>query len=102
MSMHLFRSDEGQLRILEAFENGSVSLFAYTGATERSVEGKGWEQLWNFKSHVESSEWVNLKDCSPHIYFFLIVMAMTVKYDNSAAYTVSADNLICKYDLKVR
>ncbi|KIJ51473.1 hypothetical protein M422DRAFT_74312 [Sphaerobolus stellatus SS14] len=82
MSLHLYRAENSQLRILQAFENGSVSLFVYTGTSEKSIEGRGWDVVWNVKPHVES------------------IMGMAVKTDNSAAFTVSADNLICRYDLQ--
>lgn len=64
MSMHLFEaqhqnmSGQAQLRLLCAYENGSVALWGHQGRDMRakSVEGKGWEMLWSAKVHVESGE----------------------------------------------
>ncbi|KAF8525931.1 WD-40 repeat-containing protein [Hysterangium stoloniferum] len=84
MAMHLFRDTnvQQQLRLLLAYENGGVSLFTYSGVTGKSIEGRDWDMKWTVRSHVES------------------VMAMTVRKDNLAAFTVSADNLVCRYDLQ--
>ncbi|KAH7915635.1 WD40-repeat-containing domain protein [Hygrophoropsis aurantiaca] len=93
MSMHLFQPDgtsqpsssssnEQNLRILCAYENGSVILRKYTTPGKKtSVEGIGWEAIWSHKLHVES------------------VMSMTISGDRTFALTVSADHLIGRYDL---
>ncbi|CAL1716304.1 unnamed protein product [Somion occarium] len=88
MSLHLFtfahphHSDRTQLRLLCAYENGGVTLRAFTRTDkETSVEGIGWDVIWSSKLHVES------------------VMAMAVSRDNALALTVSADHLIGRYDL---
>lgn len=63
MSMHLFRtthpsrSDRQQLRLLCAYENGSVAMWGFTKTDkETSVEGIGWDALWTVKLHVESGQ----------------------------------------------
>ena len=69
MSIHLYRhqsqspsessssySTPGNLRVLAAYENGSVVLREYDrSAKEASVEGQGWDIIWKSKLHVESS-----------------------------------------------
>ncbi|KIM67180.1 hypothetical protein SCLCIDRAFT_1210681 [Scleroderma citrinum Foug A] len=91
MAMHLFYALQifpststapRELRLLCAYEDGGVTLrrrVALPGI--RTIEGKGWETIWRSKLHVES------------------VMAMSVSKDSRFALTVSADNLIGKYDL---
>ena len=63
MSMHLFQSPQVsanmQLCLLLAYENGSVSLVVRHEATEKSIEGRGWERVWTVKSHVESGKQVH-------------------------------------------
>jgi hypothetical protein len=61
MALHLFeaphpsRSEQKQLRLLVAYENGGVVLFAYTQTDKlTSVEGVGWDKIWRAKVHVES------------------------------------------------
>lgn len=63
MSMHLFygdrssERDQSQLRLLCAYENGSVTLCGYQHDEHRpSIEGLGWDTLWSVKLHVESGE----------------------------------------------
>lgn len=107
MAVHLFRaphpasSERSQLRLLMGYENGGVSLFTYGKAEkERSVEGTGWEKLWSSKLHMESGTAIFL--CSLSFGAdLLLVMAMAVTRDNRLALTVSADNLIGRYDLAV-
>ncbi|PPQ67516.1 hypothetical protein CVT25_006057 [Psilocybe cyanescens] len=93
MSLHLYQqghsnlapspSEYKSLRILVAYENGSVVLREYTRtAKEISVEGQGWIILWKSKLHVES------------------IMAMRVSRANDFAVTVSADHIIGRYDLR--
>ncbi|KAF4613712.1 hypothetical protein D9613_007781 [Agrocybe pediades] len=82
MSMHLYRPERQNLRILLAYENGSVVLREYTRTTkEASVEGQGWNILWKSKLHAES------------------IMAMRVSRANDFALSVSADHIIGRYDL---
>nr|GAT60869.1 WD40 repeat-containing protein [Mycena chlorophos] len=93
MSLHLYRtsppvegssSDAGQLRLVCAYEDGSVSLRRFVGSgtsLETSIEGRGWEVIWRTKLHVES------------------IMAMRVARDNSFALTVSADHIVGRHDL---
>ncbi|KAK0208026.1 WD-40 repeat-containing protein [Desarmillaria ectypa] len=83
MSLHLFEHG-GALRILIAYESGSVTLREFVKSDRTtSVEGLGWKVLWKVKLHAEA------------------VMAMSVTNDNSMALTVSADHLIGRYDLSV-
>ncbi|KIY49209.1 WD-40 repeat-containing protein [Fistulina hepatica ATCC 64428] len=89
MSLHLFYADRShqvasipELRLLVGYEHGGVTLRRYaTPEKARSVEGKGWETLWHVNLHAES------------------VMAMRVSKDNRLALTVSADNIVGRYDL---
>ncbi|KAG7092648.1 hypothetical protein E1B28_008986 [Marasmius oreades] len=93
MSLHLFQSpnnkndynstqNSSQLRLLLAYESGTVALRQYTGSEwDLSVEGKGWDVLWEVKLHKEA------------------IMAMRVSRDNSFALTVSADHIVGRYDL---
>ncbi|KAJ6601349.1 WD40-repeat-containing domain protein [Mycena vulgaris] len=92
MSLHLFRAAAppagpsalaaGELRLLCAYEDGSVALRRFTGTGGApSIEGRGWEAVWQSRLHGEA------------------VMAMRVSRDNRLALTVSADHLIGRYDL---
>ena len=62
MSLHLHRtphpstSTATELRVLTAFEAGSVECWAFrpTHGKPHSVEGIGWERLWNVRFHAES------------------------------------------------
>ncbi|KAJ6531705.1 hypothetical protein B0H19DRAFT_966506, partial [Mycena capillaripes] len=90
MALHLFRTpplpegssaQAGELRLLCAYEDGSVALRRFVDHSETSVEGRGWEVIWKCKLHVEA------------------IMAMRVSRDNSLALTVSADHLVGRYDL---
>ena len=71
MALHLFRvlpsadsasTCEGELRLICAYEDGSVALRRFVGSgthtdtePELSVEGRGWEVVWQSKLHVEAS-----------------------------------------------
>ncbi|KAH9949985.1 WD-40 repeat-containing protein [Amylocystis lapponica] len=88
MTMHLSErahphvSGATQLRLLCAYENGSVTMWKYArDDRDTSVEGIGWEAAWTVRLHVES------------------VMACTVSRDGAFALTVSADHLVCRYNL---
>ncbi|KAF7312232.1 WD40 repeat-containing protein [Mycena indigotica] len=97
MSLHLFRApppiegsseDQGELRLVTAYEDGSVTLRRFVGNgthtgpdIETSIEGRGWEVIWRHKLHVES------------------IMAMRVSRDNTFALTVSADHIVGRYEL---
>lgn len=62
MSLHLYRvshpsiSTATELRILMAFEAGNLGCWAFrsTHGKPHSIEGIGWEQLWNVRFHAES------------------------------------------------
>jgi ASTRA-associated protein 1 len=44
------------LRLICAYENGSVVLRKYTRSSEpKSIEGRGWDTVWKHKGHVETS-----------------------------------------------
>jgi len=89
MSLHLHRaphpsiSTARELRILAAFEAGNVECRAFrpTDGKSHSIEGIGWERLWNVRFHAES------------------VMAMAVSRNSTLAVSVSADHLVGRYDL---
>ncbi|KAJ7659938.1 WD40-repeat-containing domain protein [Mycena rosella] len=91
MGLHLFRAGssassssvhESELRLLCAYEDGSVVLRRFAGeAGASSMEGRGWDVVWRSKLHVEA------------------IMAMRVSRDNRLALTVSADHVVGRYDL---
>lgn len=62
MSLHLHRtphpptSTATELRMLMAFEAGNVECLAFrpTHGKPHSIEGLGWERLWNVRFHAES------------------------------------------------
>jgi hypothetical protein len=95
------------LRLLCAYENGSVALRRYARTDKlTSVEGIGWEVIWSVKLHVESS--TSRRSLHPLLGTILTnrssvqpVMAMNVSKDNTLALTVSADHLVGRYDLSV-
>lgn len=60
-------SSKKQLRLLCAYENGSVTLRQYTRGDQPSIEGIGWESVWTAKLHVESGE------APPHILESMLV-----------------------------
>ncbi|KAJ7227068.1 WD40-repeat-containing domain protein [Mycena pura] len=115
MALHLFRvlpstdsasACEGELRLICAYEDGSVALRRFVGSgthtdtePELSVEGRGWEVVWQSKLHVEASSsfihsWIKVR-----IVEISQVMAMRVSRDNHFALTVSADHLVGRYEL---
>ena len=68
MAIHLYRhsissasdfsssSQPGNIRVLAAYENGSVVLREYTRTSkEKSVEGHGWDVIWKARLHNETS-----------------------------------------------
>jgi hypothetical protein len=62
MSIHLYQqaitgaSTSSALRVLAAYENGSVVLREYRrSGKDSSVEGQGWDVIWKAKLHVETS-----------------------------------------------
>ncbi|GJJ08363.1 hypothetical protein Clacol_002577 [Clathrus columnatus] len=101
MGLHLFEDHSAnELRLLMSFENGGLALWATANVRQKTVQGRGWQRLWNIKSHVESG-WSLLVYLQLGSNFWSPVMAMSVTYDNTVAFTVSADNLLCKYSLQV-
>jgi len=62
MSLHLHQaphpsiSTATELRILMAFEAGSVECWTFrpTHGKLHSIEGIGWERLWDVRFHAES------------------------------------------------
>ena len=62
MSMHLYRTSHPSvstvtgLRILMAFEAGTVEYWAFRPihGKPHSIEGIGWERLWDVRFHAES------------------------------------------------
>ena len=86
------------LRLLCAYENGSVALRKYTKSGEaQSIEGRGWDTIWEHKRHVETGQSTLLDTFTPLIW--LPVMAMAVSNSNTFALTVSADHLVVRYSL---
>ncbi|GLB40474.1 putative WD40 repeats [Lyophyllum shimeji] len=71
-----------ELRLLCGYESGGVTLrrFARTDRVT-SLEGAGWEVIWDAKLHAES------------------IMAMRVSRKNDFALSVSADHIVVRYDL---
>ena len=60
-------AQNGQLRLLAAYEIGSVALYRFNPSPqhqvatkvseygfEASVEGRGWDCLWRVRKHVET------------------------------------------------
>ncbi|KAG8955637.1 ASTRA complex subunit [Tulasnella sp. 424] len=89
MSLRLFnvphpsRSSASQLRVVTAYENGGLCLWARTEVEkETSVQGRGWEALWQMKVHAEA------------------IFALDISSSASFAITASADNLLVRYDLQ--
>ncbi|EUC57621.1 WD-40 repeat protein laccaria bicolor-like protein, putative [Rhizoctonia solani AG-3 Rhs1AP] len=81
MSLHIFQT-ETHMRILAAYESGNVTLWARSLSDKpRSIEGNGWNIVWSVKYHLEA------------------VMGMAVSCDHAMAASVSADHLICRYNL---
>lgn len=60
MALHLFRRAGGALRLLTAYEDGSVALREYTRGDVPSVEGAGWAALWSVRLHGESGAYAVL------------------------------------------
>jgi hypothetical protein len=104
MALRLFQashpsSSSQQLRLLTAYEDGSVALRATDRKT--SVEGVGWYKLWTAKLHVESGR-VGPVSLSTYSHTPRTVMAMAVTLDGTLALSVSADHIIGRYNLAVR
>ena len=67
MALHLFTASKEtvleppcsqmeELRLLCAYESGGVTLRRYSRTDKlTSVEGMGWDVVWDVKLHVESS-----------------------------------------------
>ena len=53
MALHLFRKSD-DLHLLSAYESGEVALRRCVAATDKTIEGIGWERLWITKLYVES------------------------------------------------
>ena len=119
MSLHLYQaphpsiSTATELRILMAFEAGSVECWTFrsTHGKPHSVEGIGWERLWDVRFHAESGLCLSLSTISDptvlsteitdsRIFQPCAVMAMGVSRDSTLALSVSADHLVGRYDLK--
>ncbi|CEL55924.1 ASTRA-associated protein 1 OS=Verticillium albo-atrum (strain VaMs,102 / ATCC MYA-4576 / FGSC 10136) GN=asa1 PE=3 SV=1 [Rhizoctonia solani AG-1 IB] len=81
MSLHVSQT-ESYMRVLAGYESGTVTLWIRPlSESPKSIEGNGWISIWNVKNHLEA------------------VMGMAVTRDNTMAASVSADHLICRYDL---
>ncbi|KAJ1308077.1 hypothetical protein OPQ81_002142 [Rhizoctonia solani] len=81
MSLHVSQT-ETYIRILAGYESGTVTLWTRPlSSSPRSIEGNGWNKVWSVKNHLEA------------------VMGMAVSRANTVAASVSADHLICRYNL---
>lgn len=107
MSLHLFGvvnepgGSSEELRIICAYESGEVAIRRYTRIDKHtSVEGAGWEVIWNVKLHVESG--ALFLPSRLHTFKRTTVMAMRVSKANDMILTVSADHIIGRYDISVR
>ncbi|CAE6457174.1 unnamed protein product [Rhizoctonia solani] len=81
MSLHVSQT-ELYMRMLAGYESGTVTLWVrQLSESPRSIEGNGWNSVWSVKNHLEA------------------VMGMAVTSDSTMAASISADNLICRYDL---
>jgi hypothetical protein len=62
MTVHIFEGNPPhesapKLYCLVGYEDGSVSLYCRDeGATIKTIEGKGWTQLWRRREHTESGK----------------------------------------------
>ena len=56
MALHLFRKSD-DLHLLSAYESGEVALRRCVAATDKTIEGIGWDALWTSKLHVEASKY---------------------------------------------
>ena len=57
MAIHLFETSQStsNLYCLVAYEDGSVALYSRDGdAATKTVEGRGWTQVWRIKDRTES------------------------------------------------
>jgi len=107
MALHLYLSPiqstetcHDDLRLICAYENGSVTLRRYTSAGHRISSGAaGWVVLWTAKPHAQTSRCQGLH-ISVHSNM-CEVMAMRISRQNDFAISVSADHLVCRYDLRV-
>ncbi|KIO34044.1 hypothetical protein M407DRAFT_13649 [Tulasnella calospora MUT 4182] len=80
---HPSHSSVSQLRLLTAYENGGLCLWVRTEVEkETSVEGRGWEALWQMKVHADA------------------IFALDISPSKAFAITASADNLLIRYDLQ--
>jgi ASTRA-associated protein 1 len=61
MAVHIFEASPPHQCILKlyclvGYEDGSVALYSRgEDATIKTIEGRGWTQLWRRREHVESS-----------------------------------------------
>ncbi|KAG5635284.1 hypothetical protein H0H81_011822 [Sphagnurus paluster] len=89
MALHLYSiacdgSSSPELRLLCGYESGGATLRRFAQKHKViSIEGTGWEVIWDAKLHVES------------------IMAMRVSPKNDFALTISADHIVRKYDLTI-
>ena len=95
-----------------AFEAGNVECRAFrpTDGKTNSIEGIGWERLWNVRFHPESGSFPYSRSMAlvPPGWRLAMtnqipcpVMAMVVSRDSTLALSVSADHLVGRYDLTV-
>ncbi|KAG8967777.1 ASTRA complex subunit [Tulasnella sp. 419] len=84
MALHLMRIDTAtgcHMRVLVGYENGMVVFWSRAWDETPSIEGMGWEGLWNCRPHNDA------------------VMCMAVSPKGDLAFTVSADSLVARISL---
>jgi len=102
MVLHLYlspiQSCHDDLCLICAYENGSVTVRRYLSAGTSSG-AMGWVILWTAKPHAQTGRCQDL--CILSASNMYEVMAMRVSRQNDFAISVSADHLVCRYDLSV-
>ena len=104
MSLHL-SIQASKVALVMGFEDGRVEVWTCLLSDHdwdetwdgRFSDERMWQKVWGGKGHNEAGE---LCIATPYFHSFCSVMAMAVDRTTSRAFTVSADHLLCRYDLK--
>lgn len=106
MALHLYLSPiqstetcHDDLCLICAYENGSVTVRRYLSAGCSPSGAMGWVILWTAKLHAQTSMCQDLYIFSDSNMYR--VMAMRISRKNDFAISVSADHLVCRYNLSV-
>jgi len=104
MALHLYLSPirstcHDDLCLICAYENGSVTVRRYLSAGCTPSGAMGWVILWTAKVHAQTSRCQDIYIFSDSNMYQ--VMAMRISRQNDFAISVSADHLVCRYDLSV-